>query len=498
MFKRFLLVALFAIVGCMEDDVSNASENSTSVSLFANVDAEADYENHSIEVGSPDSLIVGDLSSLGGKNFYLALDKDLEDPEIDWERVLDSGKIISLKDKDFVHIVALDGSNRVVAVWEILFSAPSKDLSCSSEVSSSSKVPESSNSLSSSFLESSSSQIAEESSSSEIESSSSGAAAIKASELSVENGIVSVEGSKVYVEIPYGSDLSKVKLNPLDSVYDLRRPLELSLVDDSGAEKSYHVVAGMQLPGSDFSQRNDFWATTSDAMSTDGVGTYTLLFIPISITMSSTANADFADGSMTLSTYSVTGRGAGFDGGWKMAGGFYYAGTFSGTDCASIYQASNSSAAADNSPADFSQYMTHGKPFEARPVAFEVRYKYDHRQNTNDTYLQKALVYVVLVSADYKIVAAGSLTEEASVDDWTSRKIELTYGSDAGLLEAGYAGLSDLSVGTGEEDVASIRVMFASSAFAYVADGGTSSQMKKKFRGGEKSAFTLDEFKLIY
>lgn len=289
--------------------------------------------------------------------------------------------------------------------------------------------------------------------------------------------------------MPYEADLSQIQLIPLDTTNDLRRPVDMEFEDEEGNVATYTVVAGVQLPGSDFSDRNDFWATTSDAMAASAK-------VNLITSYSSKANLVFKSESETLyaelSTISVSkGITA-----WKMAGGFYYAGHFSGTDCSYIYKATNDS---DSDPADFSQYMSHGQPFTARPSAFEIRYKYVHEKNSNETYPQRALIYVVLVSADNKIVASGVITESSSVNDWTLQTVNLDYGSDNGLLSAGYTGFSDLAgVGSGDEDVASIRVMFASSAFAYVADGGNAFVMSGRFRGGENSQLFLDDFKLIY
>ena len=537
--KRFLrwnITALFSCVACLwvgcsessekplfpEDEISEEMELKLSGWKVDSLDTEKLVVRVSPTKGWLDSLVIDSLALPGSSALYLAADDDLVDPALGEKLV--PGTVISTKDTNQFSVVALDSYNRIAGVWLVVWKLPETPKSSDSKADSSSDAkPSSSESADSadSSGENKSSESSSDSSSGEsgfggdssesadsnssssegVVSSSSEAAqpqAVKLADLSVDGGTVQVTGFKVYVEMPYGSDLSSIQLIPLDTTNNLIRPVEMEFEDAEGNVGTYSVVAGVQLPGSDFSARNDFWATTSDAMAEEGNGTYYLSFIPISVTMSSEANAVFEGSNLTIKTISVAGSALNIDGGWKMAGGFYYAGSFTGVNCSSIYQASNEEASADGSPADFSQYMIHGKPFTGRPSAFRVLYKYDHHQNTNETYLQKALIYVVLVSADNKIVAAGSLTEEASLDDWVEKMVKLNYGSDAGLLTAGYTGLSDLSVGTGEEDVASIRVMFASSAFAYVADGGTSSQMKKRFRGGENSSLTLDDFKLIY
>lgn len=479
--------------------------------------------------GWQDSLVIDSLALPGSSALYLAADDDLVDPALGEKLV--PGTVISTKDTNQFSIVALDSYNRIVGVWLVVWKLPetpkssnssngssgaSNPVSSVSENSSSSGVnPESSGELSSPSSESSPKSstgsspedVPESSTSVDPDSSSSSAEAgssedlssssatpvpqtVKLEDLDVVNGRnMSLSGSKIYVEMPYGADLSKVQLIPLDTTNDLRRPLEMEFEDDEGNVATYTVVAGVQLPGSDFGARNDFWATTSDAMATSArVNLITNYSSKANLVFKSQSESLYAE----LTTVSVSkGILA-----WKMAGGFYYAGYFSGTDCSYIYKATNDS---DGDPADFSQYMSHGQQFTARPSAFEIRYKYVHEKNSNETYPQRALIYVVLVSADNRIVASGVITESSSVDDWTSQTVNLDYGSDNGLLSAGYTGFSDLAgVGSGDEDVASIRVMFASSAFAYVADGGNAVVMNGKFRGGENSQLLLDDFKLIY
>ena len=373
----------------------------------------------------------------------------------------------------------------------------------SSSSSSEELVPESSSSeeivdSGSSEVESSSSEeepVVESSSSSEDpapESSSSEIAYVNVKSLTVSGGTVSVSGSKVYVEMPYGSNLKNIKFNQLDEVLDLVRPVEMQFADN-GEVRTFSVVAGMQLPGSDFSARNDFWATTSDAMEKEGTSKCV-----VTLKISSEKNAIFDGNQVALTSKVVTATGLGiFKGGWKLGGGFYYAGTFSGTDASSIYQADNDDGCADGCPADFSQYMTHGKTFAARPASFEVTYSYNHEDNSSADYPQKALIYVMLVSADKKIVASGVITESATKDMGT-KTVQLAYGSDSGLLSSGYALQSGLTVGNGDEEVATIHVMFASSAYAFIAAGGTAALKDGNYRGAEGASLTIDNFKLNY
>ena len=523
------VVALFSllVVGCSEEsDTPLFPEEKISEEMELKLSGwtvdSLDKRNKVIYVKSAkgwlDSLVIDSLALPGSSALYLAADDDLVDPALGEKLV--PGTVISTKDTNQFSIVALDSYNRIVGVWLVVWKLPEMPKSSnSSNGSSGASNPGSSEggSSSDSSAESSpdsssgesgsgggSSESTGSSSSSEVTVSSSSETAqpqaVKLADLSVEGGTVTVEGSKVYVEMPYGTDLSAITLSPLDTANDLIRPVAMKFEDANGTVGTYSVVAGVQLPGSDFSARNDFWATTSDAMATAGEGKYRPLAINWTVTMSSGANAAFDGSSLSLSSKIVTGVASGaalaVKDGFKLAGGFYYAGSFSGSNCASIYQASNSEASPDDA-ADFSQYMSHGQDFTARPLAFEVRYMYSHQQNSNGNYPQKALIYVVLVSANDEIVASGVVTEESSVDDWKTQDVTLDYGSDNGLLSAAYAGLSGLTTGTGGEDIASIRVMFASSAHAYVADGGEEGS-SGNYRGGENSSLTLDDFKLIY
>jgi len=600
------LCGAFALsfVGCGTDELSALAPLAEASGLFGDSTAvDVNFEEHTLTLDSAvDSLVIGSLDVLGGSKYYLALDDDPVDPEIDWDNELNEGSVIYFKDTNEVRVVVMDDENRTLSVWTIKvpkiesssssdaessaeessensssseaassseegssedgssavkndsfasenasssagaiaesstansseskdaessatdISSESKDAeSSSAEASSESKNTESSSSetaIESSAVaepESSSAEIpAEESSSSvailapEPESSSEAALESSSSEevvtyvkltdfvdgcRTVGKCSVSLEDSKIYVEMEYGSDLRNLSISPLESSLDLTRSKEMQF-EYNGEVKTFNVVAGVQLPGADFDERVDsFWGTTSDAMATEGVGKYI-----VTIYMSSTANATFDNSWLTLETKTVTGTGWNIDGGWKMAGGFYYAGSFSAENAGELYMADPSSgnACVDGCPADISKYMSFGKPFNARPSSFEVKYSYYHSENTNDTYPQSSLIYVVLLSADNKIVAAGKISDDQTVTN-VQKTVELKYGSDAGLSDA--LGVSGLQVGTGDEDVASIRVMAASSALAYIADGGTSSQMEKHFRGGEGSQLMLNYLKLNY
>ena len=503
-------------------------------------DAEIDVATHTIVLPEGvDSFTVDNVAALGGSSCYLALDDDSVDPEIDWDNEVSTGTTLGVGE-DGLNLVMLDGDNRVIAVWHVKLakkksssstkkssssakaasssseseesssskkepassaaeSSSSQEESSSSEeaVSSSSEPAESSSSKeepsSSSVEESSSSEeplssSVEESSSSETPASSANVA-VKLSELSVAKGTVSVKDSFVYVELPYGTNLTRVELLPLDTVNDLRRPVDMEFEDDEGNVATYSVVAGVQLPGSDFSARDDFWATTSDAMATKKTA--------VAITVSSSANLEFDSGTATITTREVEGSLVIIDGSWKMAGGFYFSGEYAGTTALDIYQQGYTSGTPSTGDSYIANDMTFGKPFTARPTAFTVKYSYIHKANTSTQYPQKSLVYVMLVGKNGKVVATGAFSDDESVE-MNTRTVKLSYGKDPfGLLDGGYAVAEGLSLGKGDEDVTSIHVMFASSAYAHVVSGGTAGN-SGKYRGGENSALVLDEFKLEY
>ncbi|MBO4436621.1 MAG: PCMD domain-containing protein [Fibrobacter sp.] len=482
--------------------------------LFENIDdADIDLESHAIVLPEgTDSFTVDNIAALGGKKCYLALDDDPVDPEIDWDNPVSTGTTLAIGEEG-LRLVVLDESNRVVDVWTISLpegkssssvapaSSDDEKVSSSSEEktsssseepaeSSSSEIPASSSeepeSSSSEMLESSSSEE-EVSSSSEPESSAS--EPVKLSELSVSKGTVTVQDSLVYVELPYGADLAKVALQPLDTVNDLRRRVAMEFADDSGNVATYNVVAGVQLPGSDFSSRDDFWATTSDAMATKKTSA--------AITVSSSANLEFNDGMATITTREVEGKFVIIEGSWKMAGGFYFSGEYAGQTALDIYEQGSDGGTPSTGDSYIANDMTFGKPFTARPTAFEITYSYSHVKGKSTDYPQKSLVYVMLVGKNGKVVATGAFSDSESTD-MATRRVELSYGKDPfGLLDGGYAVAEGLTLGTGNEDVTAIHVMFASSAYAHVVSGGTLGN-DDKYRGGENAALVLDDFKLIY
>ena len=443
-------------------------------------DADVDFDKKTIVLPEKtESLKFDNLAVLGGEKCYLALDDDPIDPEIDWDSPVKTGKDIDIGDEG-LNIVVLDDESRVVAVWRIEQPA---------EKSSSSKAKSSS---SSSKAKSSSSSEKASSSSKEKSSSSSSSGAILSGDSHEESSSSSSSGvilSGDSREESSSSSSSGVILSDDSHVESSSSSSnENTESSSSSSAESSSSIVEVQLPGSDFSARNDFWATTSDAMATKKTASL--------ITISSQANLSFDGGAATVSTQEVEGSLL-LDGSWKMAGGFYFSGSYAGENALDIYQQGYTSGTPSTDCSDISKDMTFGKSFMARPTAFTVKYSYTHVANKSSDYPQKSLVYVMLVGKSGKVVATGAFSDDASVDMKT-RTVKLSYGKDPfGLLSGEYPVAEGLTLGKGDEDVTSIHVMFASSAYAHIVCGGTAGN-SGKYRGGAGSALTLDDFKLEY
>ena len=443
-------------------------------------DADVDFDKKTIVLPEKtESLKFDNLAVLGGEKCYLALDDDPIDPEIDWDSPVKTGKDIDIGDEG-LSIVVLDDESRVVAVWRIeqpaekSSSSKAKSSSSSSKAKSSSSSEKASSSSKEKSSSSSSSDVILSGDSREESSSSSSFGAILSGDSHEESSSSSSSGVILSGDSHEESSSSSSNENAESS-------------SSSSAESSSSIVE-VQLPGSDFSARNDFWATTSDAMATKKTAAL--------ITISSQANLSFDGGAATVSTQEVEGSLL-LDGSWKMAGGFYFSGSYAGENALDIYQQGYTSGTPSTDCSDISKDMTFGKSFTARPTAFTVKYSYNHVANKSSEYPQKSLVYVMLVGKGGKVVATGAFSDDASVDMKT-RTVKLSYGKDPfGLLSGEYPVAEGLSLGKGDEDVTSIHVMFASSAYAHIVCGGTAGN-SGKYRGGAGSALTLDDFKLEY
>jgi hypothetical protein len=492
---------VFAIVACETDlmEPETVAPNLRSIEFSGwNVDS-IDDVSHRIKISPSkkwlDSIVVDSVETIGGASLYLAADADLYNPELGEKLV--SKTVISALDTTEFSIVVLDEKNRIVNVWLVQWDAPSQ--SSSSEIASSSSTTRHDDSSSSSCIESSSSSDAvnEEKLSSTKE--------VFLSELlpivsgdTLQNA-VTVNGQDVLIEVPYasslGTALSQMQFAGMDSVWDLRSAKTLNLLSEDSVLTAYRVMAAVQLPGSDFAKRDDsFWGTTSDAMATEATAK-----VVANYTFSSTANLWEGDNSITLTSNVISCAWAGIGGFKKLATGIYFAGSYSGQNAMNLYDVNYDGGTPSTGESDMSLLMDFGRPFTGRPAAFELTYSYEHVDSKNSEYPQKALAYVILVSEDSKAIAVGALSLETS--ESTTATVPLSYGADPeGILSSGYIGTLDLTLGSGNEDVSSIRVVFASSAYAHMVTGGSTilNDPANGYRGGEGSSLTLENFRLIY
>ena len=500
-----LACLVLMLVACEEDSTGpkTMAPNLGTLELSGWTVESKDEDSHTISISPSkkwlDSIVIDSVEALGDAKLYLAADDDLYDPELGKELV--SGTVISTVDTSEFSIIVLDNKNRIVVVWLVSWDSPSVIASSSSNAIAS----EASQSSSSETVLSSSSARKDSSSSSSWQSSSSETAQLTLADLQpIVNGdtlknAVTVNGEKILINVPYssslGNALSQVRFVGMDSVLDLRTAKTLNLLSADSVLTAYRVIAGVQFLSSDFTKREDaFFATTSDAMATEGS-----VQVVANYTFTATANLVENGESISLSSEIVSCAWAGILGAKKLATGIYFAGTYAGQNAMNIYDVNYTSGTPSTDLSDISSQMTFGREFTARPSAFELTYSYVHVANSNSSYPQKALAYVILVSKDSKAVAIGAFTLDASAEGTSTT--ELSYGADPdAVLSAGYVGTSDLTLGTGREDVASIRVVFASSAYAHVVAGGTTvmNDPAIEYRGGEGSTLTLENWKLIY
>ena len=500
-----LACLVLMLVACEEDSTGpkTMAPNLGTLELSGWTVESKDEDSHTISISPSkkwlDSIVIDSVEALGDAKLYLAADDDLYDPELGKELV--SGTVISTVDTSEFSIIVLDKKNRIVVVWLVSWDSPSVIASSSSNAIAS----EASQSSSSETVLSSSSARKDSSSSSSWQSSSSEMAQLTLADLQpIVNGdtlknAVTVNGDKILINVPYssslGNALSQVRFVGMDSVLDLRTAKTLNLLSADSVLTAYRVIAGVQVLGSDFTKREDaFFATTSDAMATEGS-----VQVVANYTFTATANLVENGESISLSSEIVSCAWAGILGAKKLATGIYFAGTYAGQNAMNIYDVNYTSGTPSTDLSDISSQMTFGREFTARPSAFELTYSYVHVANSNSSYPQKALAYVILVSKDSKAVAIGAFTLDASAEGTSTT--ELSYGADPdAVLSAGYVGTSDLTLGTGREDVASIRIVFASSAYAHVVAGGTTvvNDPAIEYRGGEGSTLTLENWKLIY
>lgn len=434
------------------------------------------------ETENEDLVVVDSALISEGGSLYLAADNDLIDPQLGAKFV--SGLEVELGSDSAFSIVVLNERSEVSAVWRVKHISDSEldSLIAAGSVSSSSATSSSSESSSSSSEASSSSSVVAESSSS--------SPYCKLSDLSVENGEISVDSPKVYIELPFGSDLESLVVSPLDTANDFRYGVKLLFENDEGAVAEYTVIAGYQLPA--FTDTS-FWASMSGALANDEARS--------TLSISSTANAEVSDTSVTLTTVEITATWLGITGCTKTAGGVLFSGSFGAGTAADLYD-SDGGTTCDASHDVFAEFASFPSGnFRARPSAFSFTYSYTHV--SDDDGYQGSLVYVLLLSEGGEVVATGVLTNSASVSG-AEVTVELNYGADPdGILDAvdevNYPVAANLTLGSGEEEVSAIHVLFASSAlgnnvsWTYYSLGSAGTNY-----AASGSTLTVSNFKLVY
>lgn len=322
-------------------------------------------------------------------------------------------------------------------------------------------------------------------------------------DVSVENAELEVNDNRIYIELPYGSDLSQVNVVPLENAIDLRRETVLEFVDETGTLKEYSVIAGTQLPGFD---DKTFWGSISDALATTAAEN--------SIHIESAANALISKSRVELETVELFGSwnfGAlgNIKGCQKAVTGILFTGSFTGKNAADLYDPSKGTECKDSY--DFATMIKFGEGegsegtkqvFKGRPKSFEISYTYTLPDGASNDY-QQALMYVMLVGENNVVVATGAVLEKDLQESGISRSVKLEYGKDSyGLLSNKFPKATDLELGTGDEEVTGIYVVFASSALAntvahYYYNWVFGQSYGPAF-GDVGAKLSVSEFKLVY
>lgn len=499
-----------------------------------------------------DSLVFEDLSSIlsasGGTSAYLATTMDVNDPDIvDWDNKIENGFGVSMKDTSSIAIVIMDEKNRPVAVWQVVNTAAmqssssvkQESASSSSDAATSSETP-----VSATSSEAQSSSVAESSAGSQkVDSSAGGSAANNSSDAKNEGAeggssaseeIVdsssSIESSestgsdesgeetpsdqegfsltalravyedleiepvvtdhKVYFELPYGADLTQIKLNSEENLLDLTRAVTKAFKNESGVVEGYSVVAGVQLPGFD---DDSFWGSPQKALTKKGSENMISIYVP-----EGSVSAAVSASQIVLTTVEIAAS-FGFKGCSKAAAGMLFSGSFTTDNIVDIYDPRSGKTECKDS-FDYSEYMNFNQDqvFNARPTGFNIDYSYNHI----DGDYQKSLIYVMLLNKEGKVVAIGAIMDDSDVSGLVT--VPLEYGSDTFSLlskeDPRYPIAADLGMSeNSEDDIAFIHVVFASSALGnnvanYYYSVGTDGTPY----GTVGSSLTVRSFKLNY
>jgi hypothetical protein len=512
LFSLLLLGALMVLASCSDESTISAEETSLLELSFVGFETVSMNDStQTILIAKEgeygDSLIVDFVKLSEGMTLYLAADDDPNDPELGVR--LEETSVIDVTGITTFNVVVLDGNRCIDAIWTVTIQG--KSVSSSSVAKSSSSIFVSSSSV---MMSSSSNRLSSSSvsvSSSSIPSSSSVSSSSSAEILSSENsvlsfvvgavsGVIDTTAKSIYVELAYGADLSAVAATisvsagavcGYEEVEDLRSPHVFTVTAEDGSVAHWTVKAGYQLPGSDFETwadnkvaPNSFWGTSSDAMATSESA--------VVYSYSSEANLTPGSGSAILETKAIKAATGTITWKSKIATGILFAGTFTADVTAGdLYKHATDFSQAAN----LLDYMSIGKEFTGRPISFTVEYSYS--PVTESGIDQKGLIYVMLVNkASNTIVASGAILPATKVTS-TIQTIPLNYG-DASWMTTDLPVPMGMSVGTGQEEVTSIYVVFASSAYAHIIGLAGAGEGDIGAKGVAGSTLSISDFKLVY
>lgn len=500
--KFFSLLLLFTFViltSCSDESTTSAKETSLQELSFVGFETVSMNDStQTILIAKEgeygDSLIVDFVKLTEGMTLYLAADDDPNDPELG-ER-LEETSVIDVTGITSFNVVVLDANRRIDAIWTVIIqeqnaSSSSVAKSSSSRVASSSSEIHSSSSISvpsSSVLSSSSAEIL------------SSENTVLSFVVGAVSGVIDTTAKSIYVELAYGDDLSAVAatvsvsegaVSSYEGAEDLRSPHAFTVTAENGTVAHWTVKAGVQLPGSDFNTwannkvaPNSFWGTSSDAMATT---TSAIVY-----SYSSEANLTQVSGAAQLETKAIKAATGIITWKSKIATGILFVGSFeTGIKTGNLYKDATDFSQAAN----LLDYMTLGKEFTGRPTSFTVEYSYS--PVTESGIAQKGLIYVMLVNKESKtIVASGAILPTTKVTS-TTQTIALNYG-DASWMTSDLPVPTGMTVGTGDEEVTSIYVIFASSAYAHIIGLVGAGNGDIGAKGVAGSTLSIGDFKLVY
>ena len=406
----------------------------------------------------------------------------------------------------------------------------SRESSSSKKVSSSSAVVSASSSSAKSGESSSSAVVAKSSSSAASAASSSSASNPTSSSVTVltssnsttspapkilalsiagRAAVVDEESKSIHVDnLDFRTDLTSLELSALElsegasasvsvgESYDFGMGVQVKVTNEKDESVTYSVKAGYQLPGSNFNS----WKSGDVTPDSIWGNANTIMETTKKVTSGSMIGAEIKTVSALV----------------KMASGSLYTAVFNPNGVGPLSMANSKTWPDGNELLDF------GKPFAARPEFMEVKFNYDGKGDSCDIYIllenrtgnknanrKSTDVNTLVASAWFRSTKADNSgrknpdvvsISEPDENKMRTLRLKLKYGEPlAGspienssalktkLESSNKSAINNgLVLGTGEEPVTHIRVVFASSA-----DGN-------HYEGVEGATLIVDDMKLIY